>query len=155
MSDFKPKIIIFCCNWGACAETDVADTLDNHNPITIRTMCSGRIESTFIFQAFAQGADGVMIAGCPLGDCHYNSGNYKTRRRIVLLKNMLTQLGIEPERLKLEWISASEASKLRSAVNGFIDEVTERGPLTLNTRAPKETGFKRFLKNFALPGITR
>ena len=155
MNDFKPKIIIFCCNWGACAETDVADTLDNHNPITIRTMCSGRIESTFIFQAFAQGADGVMIAGCPLGDCHYNSGNYKTRRRIVLLKNMLTQLGIEPERLKLEWISASEASKLRSAVNGFIDEVTERGPLTLNTRAPKETGFKRFLKNFALPGITR
>lgn len=140
MNDFKPKVIIFCCNWGACAETDTADTLNNHNPITIRTMCSGRIEPTFVFQAFAQGADGVMIAGCHPGDCHYNSGNYKAMRRVMLLRNMLPQLGVEPERLRLEWISASEASKFRSAVNGFIDEVTERGPLTLNTRATKETG---------------
>ncbi len=155
MNDFKPKIIIFRCNWGTCAGTDFADTLNNHNLRTIRTMCSGRIEPTFVFQAFAQGADGVMIAGCPPGDCHYNSGNYKAMRRVMLLRNMLAQLGIEPERLKLEWISASEASKFCSSVNGFIDEVTERGPLTLNTRAPKETGFKRFLRNFALPGITR
>ncbi len=154
MNDFKPKIIVFCCNWGAGAETDVADTLDKHNPITIRTMCSGRIEPTFVFQAFAQGVDGVMIAGCHPRDCHYNSGNYKALRRVMLLKNMLAQLGIEPERLKLEWISASEASKLRSAVNGFIDEVAERGPLTINTRAPKERGFKRVLRNFAIPGTS-
>ena len=140
MSDFKPKIIIFCCNWGACAGTDVADTLNSHNPRTIRTMCSGRIEPTFVFQAFAQGADGVMIAGCHPGDCHYNSGNYKAMRRVMLLRNMLPQFGIEPERLKLEWISASEASKFQSTVNGFIDEITERGPLTLNTRATRETG---------------
>ena len=155
MNDFKPKVIIFCCNWGSCAETDVTDTLNNHNPITIRTMCSGRIEPTFVFQAFAQGADGVMIAGCPPGDCHYNSGNYKAMRRVMLLRNMLAQLGIEPERLKLEWVSASEASKFCSSVNGFIDEVAERGPLTMNTRTPRETGFKRFLRNFTLPGITR
>ena len=140
MSDFKPKIIIFCCNWGACAGTDVADTLDNHNPRTIRTMCSGRIDPTFVFFAFAKGADGVMVAGCHPGDCHYNSGNYKAMRRVMLLRNMLPQFGIEPERVKLEWISASEASKFQSTVNGFIDEVTERGPLTLNTRATRETG---------------
>ena len=76
----------------------------------------------------------MMVAGCHPGDCHYNSGNYKARRRIMLLKNMLPQLGIESERLKLEWISASEAQKFRSAVNGFIDEVTELGPLTLNRK---------------------
>lgn len=155
MNNVKPKIIIFCCNWGAGAETDVADTLNNHNAITIRTMCSGRIEPTLIFQAFARGADGVMIAGCHPGDCHYNSGNYKTKRRVTLLKNMLAQLGIEPERLKLEWISSSETSKLGSAVNEFINEVAELGPLTPNTRVPKETGFKGFLRNFALPGISR
>lgn len=155
MNDFKPKVIIFCCNWSACAGTEVTDTLNNNNPIIIRTMCSGRIEPTLVFQAFAQGADGVMIAGCPPGDCHYNSGNYKAMRRVILLKNMLTQFGIEPERLKLEWISASEAPKLRSAVDRFIDEVAEQGPLTVNTRAPKETGFKRFLRSFALPGTSR
>ncbi len=142
MSDFKPKIIIFCCNWGACAEADLADTsrLTNEPYFrVIRTMCSGRIEPTFVFQAFAQGADGVMIAGCHPGDCHYNSGNYKTMRRVMMLRNMLPQLGVEPERLKLEWISTSETSKFQSTVNGFIDEVTKLGPLTPNTKATIET----------------
>ncbi len=132
MSDFEPKIIIFCCNWGACAEANVADTSNNHNHRTIRTMCSGKIEPTFILQAFDQGADGVMIAGCHPGDCHYNSGNYKAKRRVMLLKNMLPQLGVEPERLGLEWISTSETSKFQSAVNGFTDKITGLGPLTLN-----------------------
>ena len=132
MSDFKPKVVSFCCNWGACAEADLAGTSSLKNKPyfkAIRVMCSGRIEPTFIFQAFAQGADGVIIAGCQPGDCHYNSGNYKARRRIMLLKNTLPQLGIESERLRLEWISASENQKFQSAVSGFIDEVTERGPL--------------------------
>ena len=96
-------------------------------------MCSGRIEPTFIFHAFAQGADGVMIAGCHPGDCHYNAGNYKARRRAMLLKNVLPQLGIEPERLRLEWISASEAPKFQSTVNEFIDQVTELGPLNVES----------------------
>jgi len=97
-------------------------------------MCSGRIEPSFILQAFAKGADGVMVAGCHPGDCHYMSGNYKAIRRIMLLKNMLPQLGVEPERLRLEWISASEALKFQSVVNEFIDEVTEFGPLTLSKK---------------------
>ena len=92
-------------------------------------MCSGRVEPSFILRAFSSGADGVMVAGCHPGDCHYMSGNYKAQRRVMLLKNTLPQLGIESERLRLEWISASEGTKFQSAVNGFIDEVTELGPL--------------------------
>ncbi len=135
MNDFAPKIVVFCCNWCSYAGADLAGTSRlKIKPYfrVIRTMCSGRIDPTFIFHAFTQGADGVMVAGCHPGDCHYNSGNYKARRRIMLLKNVLPQLGIESERLKLEWISASEAPKFRNAVNGFIDEITELGPLTLN-----------------------
>ena len=124
MKDFAPKIVLFCCNWFSYAAADLADTSrltsEPHFRI-IKTMCSGRVEPTFILHAFSSGADGVMIAGCNLGDCHYNSGNYKARRRLMLLKNMLPQFGIEPERLKMEWISASEASKFQPAVNGFID----------------------------------
>ena len=143
MNEFTPRIILFCCNWNAYATADLTDasrlTNDPHFRV-IRTMCSGKIEPSFIFQAFAQGVDGVMVAGCNPGDCHYNSGNFKARRRLMLLNNMLPQFGIEPERLKLEWTSASEASKFPSAVNGFIDKVTKLGPLTLNAKAAGETG---------------
>ncbi len=132
MGDFKPKIIVFCCNWCSYAGADLAGTsrlkIKPYFRI-IRTMCSGRIEPSFVFHAFARGADGIMIAGCHPGDCHYNAGNYKARRRITLLQNILPQLGIEPERLRLEWISASEAPKFQSTVNEFIDAVTELGPL--------------------------
>ena len=136
MKDFKPKILVFCCNWCSYAGADLAGTSRlkiKPNFRVIRTMCSGRLEPSFIFHAFARKADGVMIAGCHPGDCHYNSGNYKTRRRIMLLKNMLPQLGVEPERLRLEWISASEGTKFQSTVNGFIDEITELGPLHGNS----------------------
>ncbi len=132
MTDFEPKIIVFCCNWCSYAGADLAGTSRlKIKPYfrVIRTMCSGRVEPTFILYAFGKGADGVMIAGCHPGDCHYSTGNYKARRRTMLLKNTLPQLGIESERLRLEWISASEAPKFQSAVNGFIDEVTGLGPL--------------------------
>ncbi|MFC1897350.1 hydrogenase iron-sulfur subunit [Chloroflexota bacterium] len=137
MNNFAPKIIFFCCNWNAYARADLVDDSnlpDKLNSRTIRTMCSGRIEPTFILQAFDQGADGVMIAGCPAGDCHYNSGNYKARRRVAMLHNMLSQFGIESKRLRLEWIPASETSKFNSTMDGFIDEVTKLGPLTLNRK---------------------
>ena len=129
---FEPKILVFCCNWCSYAGADLAGTSRlkiKPQFRIIRTMCSGRVDPSHILYAFNKGADGVMIAGCHPGDCHYNSGNYKARRRITLLKNMLPQLGIEPERLRLEWISASEAPQFQSAVNEFIDEVTEFGPL--------------------------
>ena len=129
---FEPKIVVFCCNWCSYAGADLAGTSRlkiKPNFRVIRTMCSGRVEPTFILHAFDRGADGVMIAGCHLGDCHYSTGNYKARRRIMLMGEMLPQLGIESERLRLEWISASEGTKFQSAVNEFIDEVKELGPL--------------------------
>ena len=132
MTNFEPKIVVFCCNWCSYAGADLAGTsrlkIKPYFRI-IRTMCSGRIEPTFVFHAFTKGADGVMIAGCHPGDCHYNTGNYKARRRIMLMKDMLPQLGIEPERLRLDWISASEAPKFQSTVNEFIDEIMKLGPL--------------------------
>ena len=134
---FKPKIVVFCCNWCSYAGADLAGTsrlkIKPYFRI-IRTMCSGRVEPSFILYAFSKGADGVMVAGCHPGDCHYNSGNYKARRRIALLKDMLPQLGVEPERLRLEWISASEAPKFQATVNEFIDEVAELGPLKLSEK---------------------
>ena len=129
---FEPKIVVFCCNWCSYAGADLAGT--SRMKIKpqfriIRTMCSGRVDPALVLYAFNKGADGVMIAGCHPGDCHYNSGNYKANRRMKLLKNMLPQLGIEPERLRLEWISASEAPKFQSTVNEFIGEITELGSL--------------------------
>jgi F420-non-reducing hydrogenase iron-sulfur subunit len=129
---FKPKIIVFCCNWCSYTGADLAGTSRlkiTPNFRVIRTMCSGRVEPTFVLHAFAKGADGVMVAGCHPGDCHYSSGNYKARRRVMLLKKTLSQLGIEPERLRLEWISASEGTKFQTQVNDFVDEVTALGPL--------------------------
>jgi len=138
MTDFEPKTVVFCCNWCSYAGADLAGTSRlkiKPNFRVVRTMCSGRLEPSFIFRALAKGADGVLIAGCHPGDCHYSSGNYKTRRRMMLLENMLTQLGIEPERLRLEWISASEGTKFRSTVNDFIETIRELGPLRLNSRS--------------------
>lgn len=134
---FEPKIVVFCCNWCSYAGADLAGTARlkiKPQFRTVRAMCSGRIEPAFILKAFSRGADGVMVAGCHPGDCHYSMGNYKARRRILMLKNMLPQLGIESDRLKLDWISASEATKFQSSVNGFIDEITKLGPLGLSNR---------------------
>lgn len=92
-------------------------------------MCSGRVDPSFILYAFADGADGVMVTGCHLGDCHYETGNHKALRRTTLLKRMLPQLGIDPERLRLEWISPSEASKFQSVVTELTDKIIELGPI--------------------------
>ena len=132
MKNFEPKIVVFCCNWCSPAGIDLAGSSklkSNPHSRVIKITCTGRIEPSFILRAFAKGADGVMIAGCHLGDCHYISGNLKARRIITLIKNLLPQLGIEPERLRLEWISTSEAEKFKSAADEFMDEVTKLGPL--------------------------
>lgn len=140
MSEFAPKVVIFCCNWCFCTGTEPAEVLNikpNSNIRVVKTMCSGRIEPFFIVQAFANGADGVMVAGCHPGDCHYNSGNYKTLRRLMLLKTTLAQLGIEPERLKLEWIATEEADKFRQSVAEFIKDVSTLGQLNYDKEVAK------------------
>jgi len=132
MKDFEPKVVVFCCNWCSYTGADLAGMSRlkmTPNFRVIRTMCSGRVEPAFIAYAFSHGADGVLVAGCHPGDCHYSTGNYKARRRIMLLKKMLPQLGIESDRLRLEWISAAEGTKFQSTMNEFVDEIAELGPL--------------------------
>ena len=130
---FEPKIVAFLCNWCSYRGADLAGisrmkSAPNVRPI--RVMCSGRVEPSFIMKAFEAGADGVLILGCHPGDCHYMEGNYKTIRRIALLKNMLSQLGVEDERLRLEWVSASEGGRFVSITNEMTEQVRNLGPFS-------------------------
>lgn len=131
---FEPRIVAFFCNWCTYIAADLAGTSRMKyapNVRVIRTMCSGRVDPQFVLEAFARGADGVLIGGCHPGDCHYQEGNYKTLRRATLLRQVLAALGIEPERFRLEWISASEAERLRTVVNEMVKQVRALGPLRL------------------------
>jgi F420-non-reducing hydrogenase iron-sulfur subunit len=95
-------------------------------------MCSGRVEPDFILKAFEAGADGILVLGCHPGDCHYNEGNYKTIRRIALLKKMLSQLGIEGERVRLEWVSASEGERFTHLTDEMTEQIRQLGPFPRN-----------------------
>lgn len=135
---FEPRIVAFFCNWCTYAAADLAGVSRmKYAPTTrvIRTMCSGRVDPQFVLAAFAKGADAVLLGGCHPGDCHYVEGNYKCLRRYHLLKTMLSEFGIEPERLRLEWISASEGDKVRNVVNEMTEQVRKLGPLRLPERA--------------------
>lgn len=130
--NFEPKIVAFFCNWCTYLAADLAGTSRVKyapNVRVVRLMCSGRVDAQFVLDAFAKGADGVLIGGCHPGDCHYQEGNYKTLRRVALLRRLLDQMGIEPERFRLEWISASEADRLRQVVNEMVEQVRALGPL--------------------------
>lgn len=130
--NFEPRIVAFFCNWCTYTAADTAGISRMpipHNIRVIRLMCSGRVEPGFILKALAEGADGVLIGGCHPGQCHYQEGNYKTLRRITLLKQSLAQLGIEPERVRLEWISGAEAPKLAAVAKEFTEQVRALGPL--------------------------
>lgn len=131
MAEFEPKIIAFLCNWCSYAGADLAGTSRIQyapNVRVIRVMCSGRVDPTFVIKALRAGADGVLIGGCHFGDCHYIEGNYKAARRVALLKKMLGQLGIEEERVWLEWISAAEGSRFAQVINNITAKVKELGP---------------------------
>jgi len=136
---FEPKIVAFFCNWCTYLAADLAGTSRLRyapNVRVVRVMCSGRVDPQFVLEAFAQGADGVLIGGCHPGDCHYQEGNYKALRRYHLLRRMLEQMGVEPERFRLEWISASEGERLRAVVNDMVEQVRALGPLN-NRPAPQ------------------
>ncbi len=130
---FEPRIIGFLCNWCSYAGADLAGVSRIQYPPNIRiirVMCSGRIDLAFVLEAFKDGADGVLVAGCHLpSDCHYISGNFKAQRRITLLKKALKQFGIEPERLRLEWISASEGDKFAAVVRDMTEQIKKLGPI--------------------------
>lgn len=131
---FEPKIVAFFCNWCTYTAADLAGTSRmayEPNVRIIRVMCSGRVDPQFVLAAFKGGADGVLIGGCHPGDCHYQEGNYKALRRYKLLKKVLKQLGIEEERLRLEWVSASEGEKVQRVINEMTEEIRRLGPLSL------------------------
>jgi F420-non-reducing hydrogenase iron-sulfur subunit len=132
---WEPKIVGFLCNWCSYRGADLAGTSRIHfapNVKVIRVPCSTRVEPTFVIKAFQSGADGVLILGCHPGDCHYIEGNYKTMRRMPLLKKMLAQFGIEDDRVRLDWVSASEGEKYASVINEMTEKVRALGPFKLN-----------------------
>lgn len=129
--EFKPLIVVFCCNWCSYAGADLAGTSRLNYPANvkiIRVPCSCRVNTNFIIRAFQKGADGVVIAGCHPGDCHYSTGNYYTRRRFSIFINLLEYLGIEKERFKIDWISAAEANKFATVMNEVLENVYKLGP---------------------------
>ncbi len=132
--DYEPKIVAFFCNWCTYTAADLAGVSRLKyapNVRVIRIMCSGRVDPQFILQAFASGADGVLIGGCHPGDCHYSEGNYKMLRRFRLLKRMLKTMGITEERFRLEWISASEGEKVKAVINEMVEQLKPLGPLAI------------------------
>ena len=131
MDDFEPNIIGFLCNWCSYAGADLAGTSRMKYPPnikSIRVMCSWRVDPVFVLEALKKGADGVLVAGCHPGDCHYVSGNYKANRRMKLLKKLLDELAINPKRVRFEYISASEGAKFASVATEFVDELKKMGP---------------------------
>lgn len=129
--EFKPLIVAFCCNWCSYAGADLAGTSRLNYPANvkiIRVPCSCRVNTNFIIRAFQKGADGVVIAGCHPGDCHYSTGNYYTRRRFSIFINLLEYLGIEKESFKIDWISAAEANKFATVMNEVLENVYKLGP---------------------------
>lgn len=131
MTDFEPRIVGFLCNWCSYAGADLAGVGRIQYPPTlriVRVMCSGRVDPIFIIEAFRSGADGVLVAGCHPGDCHYLAGNYKVQRRVVMLKKLLEQFGLEPERLRLEWVSASEGDRFATVIKDMTEQIRKLGP---------------------------
>ncbi|MBM4370096.1 MAG: hydrogenase iron-sulfur subunit [Deltaproteobacteria bacterium] len=130
---YEPRIVAFLCHWCSYTGADLAGTARISyapNVRIIRVMCSGRIEPSFVLKALREGADGVLICGCHPGDCHYLEGNYKALRRYHMLHGMLGQFGIEPARVRLDWVSASEGDRFAKLADGFTEEIRALGPLT-------------------------
>ena len=138
---FEPIIIGFTCNWCSYRAADLAGTSRQKYPPNIRLirlMCSGRLDPTFVLKALSEGADAVLITGCHPGECHYLEQNYIAMRRYLLLRRTLSQMGIEPERVKLVWASAAEGVRLAKEITTMVEEIRELGPLSWKT--PVEYG---------------
>jgi F420-non-reducing hydrogenase iron-sulfur subunit len=129
--EYMPKIVGFLCNWCAYTGADLAGVSRLKIPPSlrvVRVMCSGRIDPLFVIKAFLKGADGVMMMGCHPGDCHYQKGNYNARRRFIMLQKIFDSLSLEPERLSLWWVSASEGPRYAQVTGEFSEKVKKLGP---------------------------
>lgn len=134
MAEFEPRIIAFLCNWCTYTGADLAGTSRLQYPPNVRVirlMCSGGLDPVYVLKSVVEGADGVLIGGCHPGDCHYQSGNYKARRRFAILQSTLNMMGFDPERVWLRWISASEGQYFADTVTEMVGFLKGRGPSPL------------------------
>jgi F420-non-reducing hydrogenase iron-sulfur subunit len=134
MTDFEPRIVAFLCNWCSSTAADLAGTSRMQYPSNvriIRLMCSGQLDPIYVAKAILEGVDGVLIGGCHPGDCHYHSGNYKARRRVAIIHQVLEQLGLDAERVWLRWISASEGKLFADTVTEMVAKIRAMGPSPL------------------------
>jgi F420-non-reducing hydrogenase iron-sulfur subunit len=131
MEEFEPRIVAFLCNWCAYTGADLAGTSRMQYPPNVRVirmMCSGGVDPIYVIKSLLEGADGVLIGGCHPGDCHYQSGNLKARRRVAILRSILEELGLDPERVWLRWISASEGKRFAETIDEMVNALKEKGP---------------------------
>ena len=138
--EFVPKIVAFACNWCSYAGADTAGVNRiQYSPHfrVIRTMCSGRVKPAYVLKAFEMGADGVLVSGCHFGDCHYIFGNYRAVELFEKTKQIVHLLGLEDERLRLEWVSAAEGIRWAELINEFVDQITQLGPSPLSENGKK------------------
>lgn len=129
---FEPKVVAFMCNWCSYAGADSAGISRMQSPaniLPIRVMCSGRVSPEMILRAFRSGADGVLVLGCHIGDCHYINANHRTVKRVPLLRNLLSYVGINPDRLRLDWVSSAEAPKFARVTTEFVETIQDLGPI--------------------------
>jgi coenzyme F420-reducing hydrogenase delta subunit len=128
---FEPVLIAFVCNWCTYTAADLAGTSRLTYPDNVRlvrVMCTGMVDPQYVIKAFLEGADAVLVSGCHPGDCHYINGNYKARRRILLLKQILPRFGIDAKRLRLTWIGASDGIEFAQTMTRFVKDIKEIGP---------------------------
>ena len=142
MENFEPVIVAFVCNWCTYTAADLAGTSRLSYPDNIRLvriMCTGMVDSQYVIKAFLEGADAVVVSGCHPGDCHYINGNYKARRRMKLLQEMLPLFGIDRARIRLTWIGASDGIEFAQVMGRFTDQIREMGPLAPARESEKKT----------------
>jgi F420-non-reducing hydrogenase iron-sulfur subunit len=129
---FEPRIVAFLCNWCSYAGADNAGIARMQSPanvLPIRVMCSGRVSPEMVLRAFRSGADGVLVLGCHIGECHYIDGNHRTAKRMPLMRNLLGYVGVNPDRFRLDWVSSAEAPKFAQVTGEFVETVRALGPL--------------------------
>ena len=130
---FEPRVVAFLCNWCSYAGADNAGISRMQSPanvLPIRVMCSGRVSPEMVLRAFRSGADGVLVLGCHIGDCHYINANHRTAKRMPLLRNLLGYVGVNPDRLRLDWVSSAEAPKFARVTREFVETVRGLGPIS-------------------------
>jgi len=129
---YEPRIVGFLCTWCSYTGADLAGSMRLQYPANlgiVRVPCSGRVSPELILRAFREGADGVLVLGCHIGECHYQSGNHRAAKRIPILKRLLSHVGIEPERLRLDWVAASEGDRLAEVVTEFTETIRKLPPI--------------------------